>query len=155
MSSMQVGVATSLLAAARIGSKGLHDLQNSVSHQGFPFFGAAAKPSCTRRRIASERGGLSFLDFSPASTAARNSDEKRMALTGARLSTPVNGRPRLFFGTTPFFLAFTMELGSTNKTGRPQALVLCADATYRRRHAGRHLTAAVAISNVLHVSVFR
>ena len=55
-------------------------------------------PSSTRRRMASERGGLSSCFAAHLSTASRNSSDSLMAVTGSR---PVAGRPPLFgFGST-------------------------------------------------------
>ena len=56
----------------------------------------AARPTSTRRRMASERGSLSSCRAAQASIDARNSAESRMAVTGSR---PVAGRP-LCFGST-------------------------------------------------------
>jgi hypothetical protein len=58
-----------------------------------------ARASSTRRRIASERDGLSGCSLAQASIFALRGEERRIADTGSR---PVAGRPR-FFGTT-FFL---------------------------------------------------
>ncbi len=75
-----------------------------VAHADFPFVrefglrgaGAAASTCSIIRRIAIERGGLSSWRAAQASMAARNSGERRIAVTG---SCPVAGRP-LFFRTT-------------------------------------------------------
>ncbi len=60
--------------------------------------GFAASPISTKRRMASDRGGLSSSLAAHSSTAARNSADSLIAVTGSR---PVAGRPPLFgFGTT-------------------------------------------------------
>jgi hypothetical protein len=61
----------------------------------------AFSPSSTKRRMASERPSSSSCMAAQASTFARSSSDRRIAVTGSR---PVAGRPRPFFGTTLFDL---------------------------------------------------
>jgi hypothetical protein len=63
---------------------------------GLRFLDLAANANSTRRRIASEREGLSGCCFAQFSIADLSGNESRIADTG---SCPVAGRPR-FFRTT-------------------------------------------------------
>jgi hypothetical protein len=58
-------------------------------------FGFVARACSTKRRIASEREGLSSCIAAHSSTALRSFGESRMAVTG---SCPVAGLPGRFLG---------------------------------------------------------
>ena len=69
------------------------------------FLCLAANANSTRRRIASDRDGLSGCSFAQASIAALKAGDSRMADTG---SFPVAGRPRFFLGSTFFVDIFSI-----------------------------------------------
>jgi hypothetical protein len=69
------------------------------------FLCLAANAKSTRRRIASDRDGLSGCSFAQASIAALKAGDSRMADTG---SFPVAGRPRFFLGSTFFVDIFSI-----------------------------------------------
>jgi hypothetical protein len=80
------------------------------------------------RRIASDLSGWSGWLAAQSSISARISSDRRIAMTGSRLSTPVNGRPRFFFGITTFFVArfvikwYYQECGLMASANSPPAL---------------------------------
>ena len=71
------------------------------------FFALAANANSTKRRIASDREGLSGCCFAQFSIADLSGNESRIADTG---SFPVAGRPRFLLGST-FFVDIIRSFG--------------------------------------------